>query len=334
MADELQGRPHAAITVSVIIPTYNRPEGLLRLLDSLRGQTFPAEEMEIIVVDDGSTCSYIDVMRTMDEMNAVYLQQPNSGEAVARNTGVAAGHGELLILLDDDMVLSPGYLAAMTAEHRLYPREILIGNMQTVVSEGTGAYARVMAPGLSPHVFGEVPFTEALGGVMGIARNIYLSLGGQRPVPDKNRGGWIDLDFSYRAYLAGYSFRRVQAAMVTHHDWANRDLQAACRRAVSISRLAPALFQIHPGLAPYLPMFRDMHPIRWGKDSPRLVMRKMLRALSASRWAIQIMAWLTGLFETQWPVPAILRRLYRWLQGAHIFRGYRDGIKQIKMEAQ
>lgn len=84
--------------ISVIIPTYNRAEVLVRALDSVLAQSRPADE--IIVVDDGSTDHTEKVMQDYPE--ARYLQQDNLGVSAARNLGIAVANGDWLAFLDSD----------------------------------------------------------------------------------------------------------------------------------------------------------------------------------------------------------------------------------------
>jgi len=84
---------------SVVIPAFNAAATLVRAIESVRAQSWPAHE--IIVVDDGSTDATADVARQFG--GAVRLiQQPNSGVSVARNAGAAAASGDWLAFLDAD----------------------------------------------------------------------------------------------------------------------------------------------------------------------------------------------------------------------------------------
>ncbi|MGB5881995.1 MAG: glycosyltransferase, partial [Thermoanaerobaculia bacterium] len=86
-------------TVSVVIPTYNRADLVLRSVRSVLAQTRPAEQ--IIVVDDGSTDDTGPLVRT--QFGAVdYLAQENRGVSAARNRGIEVATGEWIALLDSD----------------------------------------------------------------------------------------------------------------------------------------------------------------------------------------------------------------------------------------
>lgn len=87
-------------SVSVIIPTYNRANIVVRALESVLHQTYPP--LEIIVADDGSTDGTKDVIKGFGK-NTSYLPLPHSGlPAVVRNAGLRIAKGELVAFLDDD----------------------------------------------------------------------------------------------------------------------------------------------------------------------------------------------------------------------------------------
>lgn len=95
--------------LSVIIPYYNAPEKLERLLNTLhKSKNVPA--YEVIVVDDGSTPSLSFPIRPGTTIKIIRLSR-NSGPAVARNRGVAAARGEFVVFLDGDVEVFPDTLA-------------------------------------------------------------------------------------------------------------------------------------------------------------------------------------------------------------------------------
>lgn len=93
--------------VSVIIPSHNSAHFLPGAIDSLLAQTIPADE--IIVVDDGSVDETAEVCRAYGA-RVRYIRQENLLASVARNTGIAAAHGDWLAFLDADDVWEPNKL--------------------------------------------------------------------------------------------------------------------------------------------------------------------------------------------------------------------------------
>jgi glycosyltransferase involved in cell wall biosynthesis len=110
-------------TLSVVIPTRDRSETLEQTLKRLEGQ-IRETDTELLVVDDGSSDDTVDAfhrwIKTHD-INARLLRQPARGPAAARNAGIAAAKGTLLLFLGDDIYPAPGLLHRHLEHHRRYP---------------------------------------------------------------------------------------------------------------------------------------------------------------------------------------------------------------------
>lgn len=87
--------------LSIIIPTFNRIHTLARAVDSILAQTCGGENIEIIVVDDGSTDASADLIQ-QQYPNVIYLHQSNKGVSAARNLGLKHAEGDWIALLDSD----------------------------------------------------------------------------------------------------------------------------------------------------------------------------------------------------------------------------------------
>jgi glycosyltransferase involved in cell wall biosynthesis len=85
--------------VSIIIPTYNYAEYLPTALESCLGQTY--KNLEIIVVDDGSTDNTKEVLERFKD-KIVYIFQENAGVSAARNSGIKSATGDYIGFLDAD----------------------------------------------------------------------------------------------------------------------------------------------------------------------------------------------------------------------------------------
>jgi glycosyltransferase involved in cell wall biosynthesis len=90
--------------VSVIVPCFNQAHFLRQAVDSAIAQSYP--NVEVVVIDDGSTDGTWDVARSYGD-RVKLVQQQNSGLPAARNAGIAAASGEFIVLLDSDDVLLP-----------------------------------------------------------------------------------------------------------------------------------------------------------------------------------------------------------------------------------
>lgn len=100
-------------SISVVVPTRDRPQRLARCLAALSVQR-PVVEFEVVVVDDGSETDLRPVVDGFaDRLDVRLLVQPHRGPAAARNLGARRADGDLLAFTDDDCAPDPGWLAAL-----------------------------------------------------------------------------------------------------------------------------------------------------------------------------------------------------------------------------
>jgi len=117
--------------LSVVIPTYNRPDDLERVLDGLMRQEAGGVTYEVIVVDNKScevTRAVVD--RTVARGTPVslrYIREPRQGVSYARNTGVSIARASLIAFLDDDGVPVPTWVREITRAFDEYPDVDCIG---------------------------------------------------------------------------------------------------------------------------------------------------------------------------------------------------------------
>lgn len=99
--------------VSVIVPVYNAEKFLKYSLKSLQNQTYPF--WEAVLINDGSTDNSLSVMQqyALGDSRFKIITQPNSGVASARNTGLAAVHGDYIAFLDPDDMFCPQFMEIM-----------------------------------------------------------------------------------------------------------------------------------------------------------------------------------------------------------------------------
>jgi cellulose synthase/poly-beta-1,6-N-acetylglucosamine synthase-like glycosyltransferase len=102
--------------ISVVIPAFQACTTIERCLAALARQTLPPEQYEVIVVDDGSTDDTADRARRCGARVVRLLR--NQGPAQARNAGLAAARGDIVVFTDSDCEPTPGFLAALTAPLR------------------------------------------------------------------------------------------------------------------------------------------------------------------------------------------------------------------------
>ena len=316
--------------VSVIIPTYNRCNFLRELLDSVAAQSYPTERFEVIIVDDGSADKTADITREDFPFTLRYFWQTNQGDAAARNLGVQQSRGDVLVFLDDDILIESDYLTHLVKEHKPSPKRIVVGT-EHLWLEDTNPLASESSipktPDTEPAIVAYA-FVDVCSNNMSLKREAYFSIGMMQKLDFPGSNIWCDVDFSYRAYQQGFEFYRSTRAICYHRDYTAQNLNTAKKRQKEVAYRAVTLFHQHPDLLPRIPMFRDKTPIAWGKDSPRLITRKLARHIASSRPILKGMEHLVSILEKYCPSPTLLRPLYRWIIGGHIFRGYRQGLRE------
>lgn len=110
--------------ISIIIPVYNSASSIVRCLDSIYNQE-SKYNIEVIVIDDGSTDSTIDKL-TKHPQSLNIIRQENKGPAAARNRGIEAATGEYLAFLDADDYWLPGFLDHTVAFLEQHPEAIAV----------------------------------------------------------------------------------------------------------------------------------------------------------------------------------------------------------------
>ena len=104
--------------ISIILPTFNRRELVLRTLLTLFAQTYPLDRFEIIVVVDGSSDGTAEALEGLKPRRCLrVIEQENRGLAGARNTGYRAAKSELVLFLDDDIICGPDVLKRHVEAH-------------------------------------------------------------------------------------------------------------------------------------------------------------------------------------------------------------------------
>ena len=88
--------------ISVIIPTYNRAHLIKRSAESVLNQTY--KNLELIIVDDGSTDNTKEVVDSLNDKRIVYVKQENQGACAARNKGIKLAKGKYIAFQDSDDV--------------------------------------------------------------------------------------------------------------------------------------------------------------------------------------------------------------------------------------
>ncbi len=111
--------------VTVVIDTFNHERFIEEAIRSVLSQDFPQSQMEILVVDDGSTDRTAEIVRQF-EPQIKLLRKANGGQASAISFGVAHARGEFVAFLDGDDVWLPNKVSRVVAEFERNLRAVLV----------------------------------------------------------------------------------------------------------------------------------------------------------------------------------------------------------------
>ena len=210
---------------SVVIPTYNAAATLDATLAALAAQEGVAP-FEVVVADNGSVDDSAEVARRWaDRLPLLRVVDASRarGVAAARNDGIRAAVGDVVLLCDADDVTDPGWVAAMLGA--LEEADFVGGALDTRTISGRG---RGWAP--FPDLTTELPTiwgdrAYPFGGNLGMRRRVFEAVGGF----DETYGaGAEEIDFAWRALDAGYPAHYAPGALV--HYRIRDDLRGVLRQ--------------------------------------------------------------------------------------------------------
>jgi glycosyltransferase involved in cell wall biosynthesis len=301
-------------------------------LNSLARQIYPRDCYEVIVVDDGSTDGTDEVVKEEYPFTLRYFWQSNQGDAAARNLGAQQSKADILVFVDDDILVEPGYLAHLIHAHDTRGNKIVVGTWNFWPADVT-PLSRAIYPSLDldhSNSITNLPFRDVYSNNMSIWRDDFFKIGMMKGLFFSGSSMWCDLEFSYRAYRQGFEFLRSNKAICWHRDYAVRFLSDYKKRMETASYRAVVLFQLYPELLSELPMFYDKTPIDWRKDPSSLIIRKLSRSITSSRLALWSMEQIVNVLEKSNPESTVLPSLYRGIIGGYIFHGYREGLRKFE----
>lgn len=120
--------------VTALVNTYNHERFIEQCVRSAVEQDFPASEMEVIVVDDGSTDRTAEIVRQF-EPRVRLIRKENGGQVSAFNAGVAEARGEIVAFLDGDDWWAPNKLSAVVRAFDENPHIAAVGHGYFVADE-------------------------------------------------------------------------------------------------------------------------------------------------------------------------------------------------------
>ena len=187
--------------------------------------TLPADlAHEIILIDDGSTDGTREWLKTLTEPPfRILLNEHNLGFAGSNNRAASIARGKFLLLLNNDIELTPGWLNPMLALHTELPKPGVIGNVQLNATTGAVDHAGiyVTAKGKPEHDVW-LPKTNSVcktspavtGACLLVSRVLWQELGG---FDTQFVNGGEDIDLCFRARQNGFTNAVALRSVIRHH---------------------------------------------------------------------------------------------------------------------
>lgn len=233
--------------LSVVIPTYNRLETLAHVIPTLLAQDLPASGFEVLVCDSNSTDGTAEYLAAIarEHPHVRHLPGPYSGRAAARNAGIDAALGEVVLFNDADILASPDLLSQHLRHHRAQRKIAVVGLEVQVKDLDEYAYKRdhPQARGqLHKPTRKRLPWLYFLTGNASVRREDLMRVG--RFDESFTGYGHEDLELGYRLERAGVTILYEPQAINYHcqdvpHDDQKEKMRLAGRSTVRFYRKHP-----------------------------------------------------------------------------------------------
>ncbi len=225
--------------VTVQICTYGRPSSALECLDALSRQTCPAGSFDVVLVDDGSAAPFaplVDGARYPFPLHL--LRVPHGGLARARNAGIRAAAGEIVLFIDDDTVADSHLVEEHLTVHDRHPRSVVLGWVNHVEPGHQPPTRRFHLADLSTSFF----WTSNAS-----VRREHLVAAGLFDEAFVEYG-WEDVEFGERLRDLGLKRRRAPRAIVSHvkRPWRGVDVPGLLGQAAASARSAVVFARKRP----------------------------------------------------------------------------------------
>jgi glycosyltransferase involved in cell wall biosynthesis len=217
-------------TVTVVVPARNEERLLETTLNALRGQDYPLDKMEIVVVDNGSTDGTADVAK---RSGIQVLHEPLSSSYRARNRAVLASTAEYIAFIDADCRTERDWLRQLVITARVSNCRFVAGRTENRV-EGDSLGAHLLALRTTPETRGRnAEAGMVAAGNMLVARDLFVVHG-----LFDSTGSGSDIEFSRRVAARGERIAYAASAVVSHAcdlsnvDYLRRSFRIAYGQAI------------------------------------------------------------------------------------------------------
>jgi len=245
---------------SVILPTWNRPQDLLRALEAWEAQSPAGGSFEVLVVDDGSTGETARVLAAFRprRFRLRCFRQENRGPAAARNLALPHAKGLYILFTGDDIEAEPGLLEehARVHAHAADPFQAVLGH--TAWPPGavlTATMRHIDGPGAEQFSYfwmkdGETyDFRHFYTSNISLRREL-IELEDQGFSTDFPAAAFEDVEFGYRLARHGMNIVYCRSAIARHHHY--YDVASFFRRQLRCGEMAALLWKMRPEIGKWL----------------------------------------------------------------------------------
>lgn len=321
------------VKLSVIVPTHNRYPSLKVLLEKLCGQTFPAEQFEVIVVADGCTDNTQAFASATFPFAFTLIQQNGLGASAARNRGVDEATGELLLFLDDD-ILPDSKLIEVHVKAHVHENDVVIGYLPLLLPGQNGLFSMTLRAwweekfhqmSIRGHRFN---FTDLMSGNFSVSSTFFSAAGGFNPLFLCAE----DYELGIRLMRAGARFKYEKRAWGWHNDQVT-DLQRSLERKRDEGRAHVAMCRLYPDA---------IHGLKLGEFSKKRSNRRLNFLLKNTalpdrflRSAVSLAVWYDKKrFRNHWKRLNYVLHDYSYYRGAMEFFSSPEGLKDFVVQTK
>jgi GT2 family glycosyltransferase len=322
----------SSVTASVIIPTHNRSDALIKTLSYLAKQDF-GEEWEVIVVNNRCTDDTDELVRRQNfhaPLRLVHEQTP--GAAAARNRGAREACGEILIFIDNDILVSTNFVRRHVETLRANPQCWFIGRVVNPPELRQSAFGRYRDD-LHESYFRHLPtnsfadYDGATGQNWAMRKDEFFAAGGF------DEGYAIasceDAELALRARRKGFRTMFNPQSVVVHNDWAT-DLDSFCRRQEMYSISSVLLWKKYGENSFQKEIVKENSSVDPRNDSLKIIGKKIAKSVFASSPGKSLTKLACGAIEKIAPDTKLSYKAYRTAVALAMFRGVREGFRRYR----
>lgn len=328
--------------ITVVIPTYNRPDQLADVLDHLlASEASSFDDIEIIIVDDGSPVAVagpISARFVTPPFRVETVRQQNSGPAAARNNGFRRAANDIVLFVDDDVLVPGDQLRRHVEAHRDNPNSVIFGLYPYVkpdVETASYRYLDKLESEARKEVasFGEgeyIPANIVASGNLSVDRTTFSARGSvydetlKTPMAE-------EIELATRLAAEGVSIYYAPSLDALHTQ--PTTIEGKC---IQDYKYGLGIAEAYSRLRDKVPAEQFAYtlevngPIR-SADPATLKLSKILKSFLALKGMRKVLLALVRFAEVALPrSDRFLFALYRKLIGIHYFAGIRDGLRRFK----